>query len=114
LSLLLFAALQGAAHGGTIVDDAVLAKHCFGPRFLGRIIGILTAFGTLGFAAGPPLMGYLYDTQGSYRTAFLLLIAMSIAAGLSLFLTSPRSQEDVDRVGARVEERKPDAAVVLE
>lgn len=114
LSLLLFAAVRGSAHGGTIVDDAVLAKHCFGPRFLGRIIGILTACGTLGFAAGPPLMGYLYDTQGSYRTAFLLLIAMSIAAGLSLFLAFPRSQEDVDRVGAGVEERKPDAAVVLE
>ena len=85
LSLFVFATVRGMAHGGTIVDDPVLSKHCFGPKVLGRTIGVLTAIATAGFAVGPPVMGYLYDTQGSYRTAFLLLVAMSIAASLSLF-----------------------------
>lgn len=82
--LVLFSIVRGLAHGGAIVDIPVLSKHCFGPKVLGKTIGILTACVTIGFALGPPIVGYLYDTQGNYRTAFFLLIGVSIAAGLSL------------------------------
>ena len=51
---------------------------------LGKTIGILTACVTVGFAIGPPLVGYMSDTQGSYRNAFIMLAVASIAAGLSL------------------------------
>ena len=82
--LILFTIVRGLAHGGAIVDIPVLSKHCFGPRVLGKTIGILTAFVTVGFALGPPIVGYMHDTQGSYRNAFFLMIGVSIAAGLSL------------------------------
>jgi OFA family oxalate/formate antiporter-like MFS transporter len=89
VSLALFGIVRGLAHGGSIVDIPVMSKHCFGPKVLGRSIGLLTASVTLGFAAGPPLLGYLYDVQGSYRTGFYLLIGMSLAAGLVLFAARP-------------------------
>ena len=80
---------RGLAHGGAIVDIPVMAKHCFGPELLGRTIGLLTAFVTVGFAAGPPIVGYLYDTQGTYRYAFMMLAAMAVAAGLVLLAVKP-------------------------
>ena len=83
-ALVAFIITRGLAHGGSIVDIPVLSKHCFGPKVLGKTIGILTACVTIGFAIGPPLVGYMYDTQGSYRNAFIMLAVASIAAGLSL------------------------------
>ena len=83
-ALVAFTITRGLAHGGSIVDIPVLSKHCFGPKVLGKTIGILTACVTIGFAIGPPLVGYMYDTQGSYRNAFIMLAVASIAAGLSL------------------------------
>jgi nitrate/nitrite transporter NarK len=80
---------RGLAHGGAIVDIPVMAKHCFGPKLLGRTIGLLTAFVTVGFAAGPPIMGYLYDTQGTYRYAFMMLAGVAVAAALMLLAVKP-------------------------
>lgn len=80
---------RGLAHGGAIVDIPVMSKHCFGPGLLGRTIGLLTAFVTVGFAAGPPIVGYLYDTQGTYRYAFMMLAAMSVGAGLFVLAAKP-------------------------
>ena len=71
------------------MDIPVLSKHCFGPKLLGRTIGVLTACVTVGFAAGPPIVGYLYDTQGTYRYAFMMLAAMSVAAGLVVMMAKP-------------------------
>ena len=83
-ALVAFTIMRGLSHGGSIVDIPVLSKHCFGPKVLGKTIGILTACVTVGFAIGPPLVGYMSDTQGSYRNAFIMLAVASIAAGLSL------------------------------
>ncbi len=93
--LVLFSIVRGLAHGGAIVDIPVLSKHCFGPKVLGKTIGILTACVTIGFALGPPIVGYLYDTQGNYRSAFFLLVGVSIAAGLALFGVKPTYRERV-------------------
>lgn len=87
--LLLFCVVRGLSHGGAIVDIPVLAKHCFGTRALGTSIGVLTACVTLGFAIGPPAVGYLYDQQGSYTTAFALMIGLSVAAGVLLIPVRP-------------------------
>ena len=97
--LVMFTIVRGLAHGGAIVDIPVLSKHCFGPKVLGKTIGILTACVTVGFAIGPPLVGYMYDTQGSYRNAFLLLIAVSVAAGVSLLGVTPTYRERVAAIG---------------
>ncbi len=89
MTLMVFALLRGLAHGGTIVDDPVLAKHTFGPRRLGCAISVVTTFGTAGFAVGPPVLGYLHDLQGSYSSGFLLLIVLSTAAALLIGQVTP-------------------------
>ena len=93
--LVLFSVVRGLAHGGAIVDIPVLSKHCFGPKVLGKTIGILTACVTVGFAVGPPLVGYMHDVQGSYRNAFFLLIGVSVAAGLTLLGVTPTYRQRV-------------------
>ena len=108
--LILFSIVRGLAHGGAIVDIPVLSKHCFGPKVLGKTIGILTACVTVGFALGPPIVGILYDTQGNYRAAFFLLIGVSIAAGLSLLGVKATYRERVlalERAAANPVEPEP-------
>ena len=107
--LILFSIVRGLAHGGAIVDIPVLSKHCFGPRVLGKTIGILTACVTVGFALGPPIVGYMYDIQGSYRNAFVLLIGVSIAAGLALLGVTATYRERVAALERAGTERSPSA-----
>ena len=92
---------RGLAHGGAIVDIPVLSKHCFGPKMLGRTIGVLTACVTVGFATGPPVVGYIYDTQGTYRYAFMLLAVMSLAAGAAVLGARPVYWEENIKKPAR-------------
>jgi len=80
---------RGLAHGGAIVDIPVMSKHCFGPKLLGRTIGLLTACVTIGFAAGPPVVGWLYDSSGSYSSAFTLLAVMSVGAAIAVLGARP-------------------------
>jgi MFS family permease len=61
LSLFLFMLVRGIAHGGMIVEAPILTKHYLGPRNLGMTIGIISVFINLGFAAGPPMLGYFAD-----------------------------------------------------
>ena len=92
---------RGLAHGGAIVDIPVLSKHCFGPKMLGRTIGVLTACVTVGFATGPPVVGYIYDTHGTYRYAFMLLAVMSLAAGAAVLGARPVYWEENIKKPAR-------------
>lgn len=87
--LILFCLVREVAHGGAIVDVPILCKHAFGPRVLGRTIGLLTTFLTTGFAAGPLALGYLHDHQDTYHYGFLLLIGCSMAATLALLGVEP-------------------------
>lgn len=92
---------RGLAHGGAIVDIPVLSKHCFGPKVLGRTIGVLTACLTVGFATGPLVVGYIYDPQGTYRYAFMPLAVMSLAAGAAVLGARPVYWEENIRKPAR-------------
>lgn len=107
--LILFSIVRGLAHGGAIVDIPVLSKHCFGPKVLGKTIGILTACVTVGFALGPPIVGYMYDTQGSYRNAFVLLIGVSVGAGLALLGVKATYRERVAALERAGTARSPSA-----
>lgn len=76
-----------------------------------RTFSISTSFGSLSFAlangvlrwvellfilAASPLAGYIYDTTGSYNTAFMLLAGLMLIAGVGPFFI---------RVGGAVERR---------
>lgn len=85
-SLLIYLAVQGMAHGGLIVEIPVLTKHYLGPRNLGLTIGLVSVAVNLGFAAGPPVLGYFVDVFGNYTNG---LICYAIVALIGFFLLLP-------------------------
>ena len=80
---------RGLAHGGIIVDVPVAARHCFGPRPLGFVIGIWAAATSVGSAIGPYLVGLLRDGAGNYGSGFALIITASLVAAVLMLFANP-------------------------
>ena len=84
--LYLFACIYGLAHGGFFTAFSPLVAELFGIGSHGVLFGIVVFFGTTGGALGPIMAGYIFDTTGSYHTAFWLIILISIF-GLAMILS---------------------------
>jgi MFS family permease len=84
-----FAVLFGLGYGGAFTMIKVLAAECFGSKELGRILGVLTVFTTLGAFTGTTLSGYLRTTTGSYVAAFLTLVGVSLLSLMAISLVRP-------------------------
>jgi len=78
--LYLFSTVYGFTHGGFATLISPMVAELFGTRSLGTIFSTVALSGTIGGAIGPFLAGLLFDTQGSYRLAFLICTALSIIA----------------------------------
>lgn len=89
-TMTLFLVVRNIAHGGMIVEAPVITKHYLGPRNLGMTIGIVSVFVNLGFAAGPPLLGWLYDQTGNYTLGFVMYSGLAFLACTLLFPLKPR------------------------
>ena len=89
VTMLAFALVRGTAHGGLLVQKAIFAKHCFGPTHIGKLIGVFTAVASAGYAAGPFVVGWLYDLQGNYRAAFALLLGLCLVSATLLIWVHP-------------------------
>jgi MFS family permease len=82
---LLFAAMLGVGFGAESDLMPYLTARYFGLKSFGEIYGWI--FGAFAFGAvlGPFLMGWIFDTTGSYQLALLILIpATALGAGLML------------------------------
>jgi MFS family permease len=82
---LLFAAMLGIGFGAESDLMPYLTARYFGLKSFGEIYGWI--FGAFAFGAvlGPFLMGWIFDTTGSYQLALLILIpATALGAGLML------------------------------
>jgi OFA family oxalate/formate antiporter-like MFS transporter len=91
LTLTLFIVTRGMAHGAMIVDVPILARHYFGPERLGLTIGIMSVAVNLGFAAGPPVLGWLADiNHGSFVTGMWIYGAVAAVAVISIARVEPR------------------------
>jgi MFS family permease len=74
-----------------IVDVPILTRHYFGPERLGLTIGIMSVAVNLGFAAGPPLLGWLADiNHGSFVNGMWIYGAVAAVAVLSIARVVPR------------------------
>ncbi len=89
-TLTLFLVVRNIAHGGMIVEAPVITKHYLGPRNLGMTIGIVSVFVNLGFAAGPPVLGWLFDQTGNYTLGFTIYSGVAILACFLLLPLKPR------------------------
>src|SRR5262245_32988842 len=87
----LFAAMLGIGFGAESDLMPYLTARYFGLKSFGEIYGWI--FGAFAFGAvlGPFLMGWIFDTTGSYQLALLILIpATALGAGLMLPLSEQR------------------------
>jgi len=81
-------AVYGFAHGGFFTIIAPTIAEYFGTRAHGAIFGAVLFFGTIGGAIGPIWAGRIFDTTGSYASAFMSLAAMAVL-GLIIALSLP-------------------------
>jgi MFS family permease len=81
--LYIFAIMFGLAYGGNACSQSPLTAEMFGLKSHGEIMGALNTGFTSGATMGPFVAGFLFDLNGNYNTAFLL-IGFSSFLGLSL------------------------------
>ena len=78
LALYTVSVLFGLGYGGINICYPVLVREHLPPAEAGRRLGVILLFGTLGMALGGWLAGYLFDSTGSYTSAFLVGAAFNV------------------------------------
>lgn len=89
-TLTLFLTVRNIAHGGMIVEAPIITKHYLGKQNLGMTIGLVSVAINIGFAVGPPVLGYLYDLRGNYTLGFMVYSAVAALAACMLIPLKPR------------------------
>ncbi len=86
------ALLFGFGYGSITALSPFLLADRFGRHILGATYGIQVFFVmAIGGSTGPMIAGYLYDLTGSYRSAWLLNLALlAVVTSLILVLKKPR------------------------
>ncbi len=82
--LILLCLILGFAGIGWAGLQLTLVGELAGRKLAGTVTGIVTAIVMLGNITGPPIFGYIVDTTGSYRMAWLFLAVLSILAAILL------------------------------
>ncbi|OED36360.1 hypothetical protein AB833_27440 [Chromatiales bacterium (ex Bugula neritina AB1)] len=89
-----FAVFYGFAHGGLFTVVSPTVAEYFGMKAHGVIFGTILFFGTFGGAAMPIVAGMIFDEQGSYLSAFIVLAVMSVVGFfLACTLSPPQLQK---------------------
>ena len=70
--LILAILLYGLTIATSVALFPVVLAKAFGVTSLGKLLGWLFLFQTIGFAVGPVLLGKLYDLQGNYMEGYAI------------------------------------------
>jgi len=89
-AMYLFAVVFGLGLGGEYLIIPLMAAELFGVRVLGRLLGVILTADGVAEATVPMLVGYLRDATGSYRSGFVVLVAIALAGTLAI-AALPRS-----------------------
>ena len=90
-TLTLFASILvfGATVGNILMLQPLLIAERFGVRDYPRLFSRSQFFSMFGTAAGPLLLGWLYDNAGGYRTSYIVAAACSVAGAAVLASGGP-------------------------
>ncbi len=77
IGLFLATALIAVSGGGLMPFWGALIGKLFDIRMYGRVMGAMTLFTVAAASLAPILSGWLFDVTGSYRTLFLVLMALN-------------------------------------
>jgi MFS family permease len=87
--LYIFAIIFGLAYGEILCMMSLLPAELFGLRSQGVILGIIIFASTVGGGIGPVVAGRIFDITGSYQIAFIICVAMAIAALIMAIFIKP-------------------------
>ena len=90
--ILLGAGLFGATVGNLLMLHPLWLAEAFGVKDYARIFSFSNAITVLGVAAGPILLGLLYDFQ-DYRIAYFSVALISLGAWVVMFAAGPTPTE---------------------
>jgi MFS family permease len=79
--------------GGSVTTRLTLLREYFGRRSFGTIMGFMSGVMMVGHITGAPLAGWIYDTWGTYRGAWLAYGAVTLL-GAFLVFTLPAVKSD--------------------
>lgn len=96
VTLIICTVVRGIAHGGLISEIPVVAKHCYGPRFLNQALPVFTGFFGFGSALGPLALSAVYDHFGSYKYGFMLFSVLCLFAALLLTWVRPLYRQRIN------------------
>jgi len=88
----IYAVIMGLGIGSWLPTSSLLTSTNFGLGSYGAIWGLINGFHGIVAALGPMVMGYIYDTTGTYNLAFniaLVLLATSVVT--ILLVRRPKS-----------------------
>ncbi len=89
-TIMFFIIIRGIAHGGMIVDVPILTRHYFGMERIGMTMGIMAVCVNLGFAVGPPVLGWFADSFGNFTIGIIVYASLAGIATLTLLPLKPR------------------------
>jgi len=95
-----FIILFGIGWGGNVTLRAALLREYFGRRAFGTILGFMMGMIALGGILGPLFAGWVFDNQGSYHVAWLVLACL-VFAGLIIMATAPPAGTSVQLADKR-------------
>jgi MFS family permease len=84
-----FVFLFGVGFGGTVPLMPAIRAEYFGRAALGKIQGFMNPVMMFAGAVGPIFAGYIYDSTGSYRIAFMVTGLLTFAAVIVMFFARP-------------------------
>lgn len=88
----LFIFLFGVGFGGNIPLMPAIRAEYFGRKALGKIQGVMDPVMMLAGATGPIFAGYVFDTTGSYRIAFMFTGLATFMGAVMIFFARPRKR----------------------
>ena len=91
-------ALFGIGFGGTIPLNPAIRGEYFGRAAFGKIQGFMAPIMMMGSMVGPPLVGHLFDVQGTYRNGFLIVASLQVLAAVIIFFAKPPRYNAAERL----------------
>ena len=76
--IVVFAVIYGVGAAGAMPLRTPIIREYFGVKRFGTIFGLLAFFLTIGSAAGAPVAGWVYDTQGVYNPIWYIYAGLSV------------------------------------
>jgi len=86
-AILLFLVFFSSGSGGTIILRGAILREYFGRRSLGKMLGVIMGFASLGGIIGPTVAGWAFDAMGSYEFIWFIfcgLVGLTVALILKI------------------------------